>query len=105
MYFVLSYIFIVNRVVSGEIYTAGKKFTLPPAVTAVTNILYNLCSNGPCVCLSLSEFKMVLVDQLLEFQMVLLSACHCQMDDATDLLIADEEAIEGETQVYGATQS
>ena len=23
---------------NGEIYTAGKKFTLPPAVTAVTNL-------------------------------------------------------------------
>ena len=27
----------MNRVVSGEIYTAGKNFTLPPAVTALTN--------------------------------------------------------------------
>ena len=35
MYFVLSYI--VNRAVSGEIYTAGKNFTLPLAVTALTN--------------------------------------------------------------------
>ena len=29
---------IVNRVVSGEIYTAGKNFTLPPAMTAWTNL-------------------------------------------------------------------
>ena len=28
----------VNCVVSGEIYTAGKNFTLPPAVTAWTNL-------------------------------------------------------------------
>ena len=27
----------MNRVVFGEIYTAGKNFTLPPAVTALTN--------------------------------------------------------------------
>ena len=32
------FIYIINCVVSGEIYTAGKKFTLPPAVTALTNI-------------------------------------------------------------------
>ena len=32
-----TFIYIVNPVVSGEIYTAGKNFTLPPAVTAVTN--------------------------------------------------------------------
>ena len=32
-----TFISIVNRVVSGEIYTAGKNFTLPPAVTALTN--------------------------------------------------------------------
>ena len=32
-----TFIYIVNRVVSGEIYTAGKNFTLPPAVTAWTN--------------------------------------------------------------------
>ena len=37
MYFV-SFIYFVNRVVSGEIYTAGKNFTLPPAVTALTNL-------------------------------------------------------------------
>ena len=38
MYFVLSIIiYIVNCVVSGEIYTTGKKFTLPPGVTGVTN--------------------------------------------------------------------
>ena len=29
---------------NGEIYTAGKNFTLPPAVTAVTN------STSECVC-------------------------------------------------------
>ena len=29
---------------NGEIYTAGKKFTLPPAVTAVTNL-----TSGPSV--------------------------------------------------------
>ena len=28
---------IVNRIVSGEIYTTGKNFTLPPWVTQVTN--------------------------------------------------------------------
>ena len=33
-----TFIYIVNRVVSEEIYTAGKDFTLPPAVTALTNI-------------------------------------------------------------------
>ena len=32
-----TFIYIINRVVSGEIYTAGKNFTLPPAVTALTN--------------------------------------------------------------------
>ena len=31
--------FIVNRVVSGEIYIAGKNFTLPLAVTASTNLI------------------------------------------------------------------
>ena len=45
---------------------------------------------------------MVLVDY---FPMVIVSACHCQMVDATDLLIADEEAIEGESEVYRAAQS
>ena len=29
--------YIANRFVSGEIYTAGKNFTLPLAVTALTN--------------------------------------------------------------------
>ena len=37
MYF-FAFIHIVNRVVSGDIYTAGKNFTLPLAVTAWTNI-------------------------------------------------------------------
>ena len=32
-----TFIYIANRVVSGEIYTAGKKFTLLPGVTGVTN--------------------------------------------------------------------
>ena len=32
-----TFISIVNRVVSGEIYTAGKIFPLPPGVTRVTN--------------------------------------------------------------------
>ena len=36
MYF-FTFIYIANRVVSGEIYTAGKNFTLPPGVTGVTN--------------------------------------------------------------------
>ena len=27
-----------NMIISGEIYTTGKNFTLPPRVTAVTNI-------------------------------------------------------------------
>ena len=36
MYFLLS-LYIANRVVSEEIYTAGINFTLPPAVTALTN--------------------------------------------------------------------
>ena len=27
-----------NMLISGEIYTTGKNFTLPPAVTAVTNL-------------------------------------------------------------------
>ena len=34
-----TFIYIVNRIVSGEIYTAGKNFALPPAVTAVTNFI------------------------------------------------------------------
>ena len=38
MYCTLYFIHIVNRIVSGEIYTAGKKFTLPPTVTALTNL-------------------------------------------------------------------
>ena len=33
-----TFIYIANRVASAEIYTAGKNFTLPPAVTALTNI-------------------------------------------------------------------
>ena len=33
-----AFIYIVHRVVSGEIYTAGKNFTLPPAMTAWTNL-------------------------------------------------------------------
>ena len=33
-----TFIYIVNHVVSREIYTTGKNFTLPPAVTGVTNI-------------------------------------------------------------------
>ena len=33
-----TFIYIVNRVVSREIYTTGKNFTLPPAVTAWTNL-------------------------------------------------------------------
>ena len=37
MYFLLS-LYIANRVVSEEIYTAGKNVTLPPAVTASTNL-------------------------------------------------------------------
>ena len=36
MNFVPSF-YIVNRVVSGEIYTANKNFTLPLALTALTN--------------------------------------------------------------------
>ena len=32
-----TFIYIVNRVISGENYSAGKNFTLPPAVTALTN--------------------------------------------------------------------
>ena len=39
-----------NMLISGEIYTAGKSFTLPPAVTAVTN----LTSGGKLKFLSLS---------------------------------------------------
>ena len=31
---------------NGEIYTAGKNFTLPPAVTAVTNITLYHCSTA-----------------------------------------------------------
>ena len=38
MYFVCTFIYIVNRIVYREIYTAGKKITLPPAVTAWTNL-------------------------------------------------------------------
>ena len=34
-----------NVIISGEIYTTGKNFTLPPAVTAVTNITSG--SNDP----------------------------------------------------------
>ena len=46
MYFLLSFIiYIVNCVVSGEIYTAGKNFTLPPAVTAWTNLTSGFTSN------------------------------------------------------------
>ena len=37
-----TFIHIVNCVVSGEIYTAGKKFTLLPAVTAWTNLTSGL---------------------------------------------------------------
>ena len=33
-----TFIYIVNGIVSGEIYTAGNNFTLPPAVTALINI-------------------------------------------------------------------
>ena len=36
MYF-FAFIYIVNPVVSGDIYTTFKNFTLPPAVTALTN--------------------------------------------------------------------
>ena len=36
MHFLLS-LYIVNCVVSGETYTDGKNFTLPPALTAWTN--------------------------------------------------------------------
>ena len=32
-----TFIYIANRVVSGEIYTTGQNFTLPPGVTGVTN--------------------------------------------------------------------
>ena len=37
MYF-FTFIYIANRVVFGEIYTTGKNFTLPAALTAVTNL-------------------------------------------------------------------
>ena len=33
-----TFIYIVNHVASREIYTTGKNFTLPPAVTAWTNL-------------------------------------------------------------------
>ena len=33
-----TFIYVVNRVVFGEIYTTVKNFTLPPAVTAWTNL-------------------------------------------------------------------
>ena len=33
-----TFIYVANCVVSGEIYTNGKNFTLPPPVTALTNI-------------------------------------------------------------------
>ena len=36
MYF-FTFIYIVNCVFSGEIYTAGKKFSLPPALTNFTS--------------------------------------------------------------------
>ena len=45
MYFVFSGN-IVNRVVAGEIYTAGKNFTLPPVVTVVTILTSALANNG-----------------------------------------------------------
>ena len=32
-----TFIYIANRVVFGEIYTTGKNFILPPAMTALTN--------------------------------------------------------------------
>ena len=37
MYVLCTVIYIVNRIVSGEIYTAGKSFTLLLAVTVLTN--------------------------------------------------------------------
>ena len=39
MYFLLS-LYIVNCIVSGEIYTVGNNFILPLAVTAWTNLTY-----------------------------------------------------------------
>ena len=45
MYF-FTFIYIANRVVSDEIYTAGKSFTLPPGVTGVTNSTSGLMYNA-----------------------------------------------------------
>ena len=46
-----TFICIVNRVVSSETYTTGKKFTLPPAVTAWTNLTSALVlPSMPSVC-------------------------------------------------------
>ena len=39
-----------NILISGEIYTTGKYFTLPPAVTAVTNSTSDLSLNFQIVC-------------------------------------------------------
>ena len=44
-----TFIYIVNCVVSGEIFTAGKNFTLPPAVAALTNL-----TSGPCLAFCIS---------------------------------------------------
>ena len=41
--YTLNFIYIVNRVVSGEIYTAGKNFTLLPAVTGGENLTSVSC--------------------------------------------------------------
>ena len=42
----------LNMWFSGEIYTADKKFTLPPAVTGVTNM--TLSNKGPPLMLDLN---------------------------------------------------
>ena len=40
-----TFIYIVNRIVSGEIYTAGENFRLPPAVMAWTNLTSDTASD------------------------------------------------------------
>ena len=54
---VFTFIYIVNSVVSGEIYTTGKNFTLPQAMIAWTNLtsgrfqLENPCAIHIIVCI------------------------------------------------------
>ena len=53
-----TFIYIVNRVVSGEIYSACKHFTLPPAVTAWTNSTPGWVSPQPLQVLVIQSFNL-----------------------------------------------